>query len=100
MSLQAAKGTWVHFLDLPGVTTQIKYSEIERAQTIRVPWWVQLGARRAIPRVGVRLMMGEWRMRAVLIAPRLDELLDVLESHRLPVERQPIRLNPLWIGRK
>ena len=36
----------------------------------------------------------------ILVLDRLDELLDVLESHGVSVDRKPMRVNLFWIGRK
>ena len=53
--VHATKGTLASYL--PDTSRVIIYSEIEKAQTIRVPWWFRLSTRHRLPRTGVRLMM-------------------------------------------
>ncbi len=82
-------------------TWQASYTEIESAQAIIVPWWLKFAQRRGpYSQIAVRLNMGEWRLRVIIMTLDIERVLGMLEDHGVHVARAPIRLNRFWIGRK
>ena len=49
---------------------------------------------------GVRLHFGESRAALLVFAAQLDELLVQLEHHTVNIERTPIKLSPMLLGRR
>jgi hypothetical protein len=83
-----------------GFSRVIEYRDIEIAQAVSLPWWLVLWLDHLPPPVGIRLNMGEWRSRVVLFDLDTALLLSSVEGRGVRVSLDPIRLNPLWIGRK
>ena len=75
------------------------YNEIQSVDVFKTPAWAKLhgvGPNQA----GTRLHLGESRSPILLFTEHQSELLSALEAHGVPVDRKPIRLNALLIGRK
>ena len=70
-----------------------KYDEIKRVQFVKKPWRMMVwrGGRWVNP-LGLRLNMGDSRLRVVLFGPDINGLADDLEGRGLQVERTPVRL--------
>jgi hypothetical protein len=77
------------------------YHEIESAQIFESPRWARLAglSYEEFP-VGVRLHFGESRTALLVFTGQLDRLLGELKHHRVKVERTPIKLSPMLIGRR
>jgi hypothetical protein len=96
LRVTATNRRWVSL----GSPRDIRYEAIEIAQAVLLPWWLALWLNHAPPPVGIRLNMGESRVRVVLFDLDTAGLLSLLQDHSVKVDRDPIRLNALWIGRK
>jgi hypothetical protein len=83
-----------------GNAHEIDYADIEKVEAVLLPWWLALWLNHLPPRVGVRLKMGAWRMRLILLGPDTARLLSAFDEHGVKVDRVPVRLNVLWIGRR
>ncbi len=64
-----------------------------------VPFWAMLHGIHSA-QLGTRLRLGESRSPILLFTERQDDLLTGLEAHGVAVNRKPIKLNPMLIGRK
>lgn len=75
------------------------YSEVNHADVFKSPWWAKIHGITS-DQLGTRLHLGESRSPVLLFTVRQDELLRGLEAHGVTVQRIPVRLNPLLVGRK
>ncbi len=77
------------------------YHEVKNAQLFVSPKWAR---RKGVSQdefpVGIRLHFGESRSALLIFTTETEALLEGLESHHVRVERAPIKLNPVLIGRK
>lgn len=99
----------VTITDLPWrITTQwigdgrtLRYPEIKVAQAVRNSrmYLARVPNPHEIP-FGVRLHLGESRSHVLLFTVEYEALLDALESHHVPVDRNPRMLGLLLMGRK
>jgi hypothetical protein len=65
-----------------GSAREIKYADIEVAQAVLLPWWFALWLDHLPPRVGVRLNLGDWRVRPILLGPDAAGLPSAFDAHR------------------
>ena len=84
-----------------GIGGAWRYHEVECAQAFWSPGWTRrLGISWKELPIGIRLHFGESRPALLIFTTEYAGLLDGLESHHINVERTPIKLNPMLIGRK
>jgi hypothetical protein len=77
------------------------YREVEKAQVFKSPLWaIRRGLSLDEFPVGVRLHFGESRSALLFFTAQIEHLLDGLESHSVTVERNPVKLSPLLLGRR
>jgi hypothetical protein len=76
------------------------YQEIELAQTVVIPGWLDMAKRDKSLTEAVRLHMGPSKARPVLLTHDIDSLLSEFALHDVEVDRIPLELNRAWIGRK
>ena len=101
--------TGVVITDLPGtISTQwigdgrtIAYSEIRTAQVVRNSriYLARAPSPHEVP-LGVRLHLGESRSHLLLFTVEYQALVDALEAHHVPVDRNPGTLGFMLMGRK
>ena len=75
------------------------YGEVKSVQVFKSPYWTKwhFGP---VPPSGTRIHFGESRSPLLVFTDQQTPLLDGLERHGVSVNREPIRLNPLLVGRK
>ena len=103
------ESTGVVITDLPGtISTQwigdgrtLNYSEIRVAQVVRNSraYLARAPNPKEVP-FGVRLYLGESRSHLLLFTVEYEALIDALESHHVPVDRNARTLGFMLIGRK
>jgi hypothetical protein len=77
------------------------YHEVKRAQVFVSPLWARgKGVSEEEFPVGIRLHFGESRSALLIFTTETEVLLGGLESHQVKVERTPIKLNPMLLGRR
>jgi len=101
--------TGVVINDLPGtISTQwigdgrtLKYPEIRVAQVVRNSriYLARAPSPKEVP-FGVRLYLGESRSHLLLFTVQYKALIDALECHHVPVDRNPRTLGFMLMGRK
>ena len=101
--------TGVVITDVPGtISTQwigdgrtIAYSEIRTAQVVRNSriYLARTPSPHEVP-LGVRLHLGESRSHLLLFTVEYEALVDALEAHHVPVDRNPRTLGFMLMGRR
>ena len=87
-NVMASGGTW-------------KYQEVEKAELFESPRWAGIkGDPRDRFPVGIRIHFGESRSALLFFTSDVEALLAALKSHRVAVERTPIKLSRFLFGRR
>lgn len=75
------------------------YQEFEQAQVFEAPHWASVrGLSPDEYPVGARLHLGESRAALLFFTTQVEALLEVLERHRVRVDRSPMKLSPWLVG--